>query len=212
MRVMQMRRLLFLLLVLAAAITAVGSGPAAGAEISYPVRVDLSSALKFEEYLATGSGRHIGEIFKKIEETSPSEGFLASARVIDAPLTLVVYGSMTCPDCAVAVPYVEAIGRANPGISIRYFPRTAEAVELMRSVAGMYRTPTIFAARPDGVLMREFYLEFPESVRRLTDGAKDDDERRAVIREFRAGKYAADLERDLVGVLRSAELEYGSGR
>jgi glutaredoxin len=177
------------------------SSPSLCKELSGPASIDLSSALDFEEYVATGSGRQIDEIFKRIDELALSEHFIAAVRALERPATLVVYGDMSCPDCATAVPFVEAIRRTNPKIATLYFTRTDEAEITVKNIAGVYKTPTIFGADSSGSLGREFLLEFPDSVRKLVDEAGDSDSRRAVIREFRAGKYAADLEVDLIKML-----------
>jgi glutaredoxin len=171
-------------------------------ELLEPASIDLSSALDFEEYVATGSGRQIDETFRRIDELLLSDEFISAVRAVEGPTTLVVYGDMSCPDCAAAVPFVEAIRRTNPEIVTLYFTRTDEAEITVKNIAGVYKTPTIFAADPGGTLGREFLLEFPDSVRKLVDAASDSDSRRTVIREFRAGKYAADLEADLIKVLR----------
>jgi thiol-disulfide isomerase/thioredoxin len=180
------------------------SSPSAGHELQKQASIDLSSALDFAAYTATGSGRQIGELLGKIDELSPSEGFISAVREVKSPTVLVVYGNMSCPDCAATVPFVEAIHKVNPLITTLYFTRTDEAERVVKDIAGVYKTPTIFSADAEGSLGREYLLEFPDSVRKLVDEAADADSRREIIREFRDGKYAADLEADLLKLLGAA--------
>jgi glutaredoxin len=197
------------LLLFAGAVAAVivFSSASSAKELSKPASIDLSSALDFVAYAATGSGRQIDELLGKIDALSLSENFISEVREVRGPVTMVVYGDMSCPDCAATVPLVEAIRRTNPEISTLYFTRTDEAERTVKNIAGVYKTPTIFSSDSEGLLGREFLLEFPDSVSKLVDEAHDSDSRRAVIREFRNGKYMADLESDLLRLLGVAHRE-----
>jgi hypothetical protein len=194
-------------IILLSAITMLTAAAAAASPmLKSAASIDISSALSFEEYLATGSEDEADEIMTRLGIISVNDELRSSAEGVGAPLTLIVFGWMPCPDCEVVVPYVEAIKRLNPAmISTSYFDRTDDVKTLALSLAGVYKIPTIFAARPDGTLLGPYYLEYPQNVRSIVDSEGDDERKQAVIDEFRKNRYDENLMRDLSELIRSAE-------
>jgi hypothetical protein len=188
------------------------SAASAGLSLSAPAEFDLSSAMQFERYLATGSTEEIEKLLVRLDSVSLTNELKSSAKGGKAPLTLVVYGWMSCPDCEVVVPYVEAIKRLNPSVSTLYFGRTDESRDLMRKLVGVYRTPTVFAASADGTLLGAYYLEYPISVRERMEAAVGDDAKKAVIKEFRGDKYDLELQKELTELLENAWRAGRAGR
>ena len=166
-------------------------------------RIDLRKGGSYERYLFGGTGLQIERMFARSKAVRPSEALLSAAQRIDAPVFIVTYGSITCPDCAIAVPYLERLKTANSRIETRYFARDNEAREMLLERTGRNRIPTIFITDRSGRILSDHYVEYPRIVYDLLEKSKTEDERRTHIDEFRAGKYDDDVQTDLTDLIDS---------
>ncbi len=166
-------------------------------------RIDLQRGISYERYLFGGTGLQIERMFARSKAVRPSEALLSAAQRIDSPVYIVTYGSITCPDCAIAVPYLERLKSANSRIETRYFARDNEAREMLLERTGRNRIPTIFITDRKGSILSGYYVEYPRIVYDLLEKSKTEDERRAHIKDFRAGKYDDDVQSDLTDLIDS---------
>lgn len=173
----------------------------ASAAIAAPGSIDLSKGFSFERYLMTGKGVHMENIFKRLKEAELSDRLKAALDQIDRPVVFVVYGSITCPDCAIAVPILEKVREASPQVKTIYFERDNKAREFLLETTGRNRIPSIFMTDESGAVMGGHYVEFPRVVYELVEGSKNEDEKNDHIREFRSGKYDADVQSDLAEMI-----------
>ena len=165
--------------------------------------IDLSKGVSYERYLFGGTGMQIERVFARTKAVRLSDELRAAAQRIDSPVVFVTYGSITCPDCAVAVPFLEALKNANPTIETLYFARDNKAREMLLERTGLNRIPTIFVTDRNGRILSGHYVEYPRVIYDLLEKSKTEEEKRAHIEEFRAGKYDDDVQRDLADLIES---------
>jgi Alkyl hydroperoxide reductase, large subunit len=166
--------------------------------------VNPSKGMTFGEFLATGSSENIAAVFSRLDSVELTLPVKSRISQIDRPILLVVYGSMSCPDCTIAVPILESMTRFNPFIEALYFERDLEAREMLFERTGLNRIPTIFVADPDGTLHAGAYIEQPRIVYDLLESSSSEEEKRAHIEAFRAGTYDAEVQDDLAQLLVAA--------
>jgi hypothetical protein len=180
------------------------SSSSAGLSLPEPVSLDISGAVSFEKYLTTGRSREIEKLLSRMDNLDMAESLKSAALEVNERVTLVVFGWMSCPDCTVVIPYIEKVKRLNPRISTLYFGRNDATRTILRNLAGASGTPAIFTARQDGTLIGPYYHEYPQIARARLESARDNDEKHDIIRDFRNGKYEAELQEELAGMLRDA--------
>ena len=176
-------------------------------------RVNLYKTLNFETYKATGTEEEREATEERLALVKPAAFFLEGAQKIEERITVLVIGMMFCPDCKAVYPYVEAMKAANPFISVRYLERSAPgAREFMLSRTGRANVPMIFGVRPDGTkgnrdgkIWGKSYTETPERVTGLLQAAKTERERSTVWKDFHAGVYDEDIQRDLLDLILQAD-------
>jgi glutaredoxin len=169
-------------------------------------KVDLSRCLSIEEYIATGTGDNLQKMFERLDTARVSPSFKEMAEKIDSPITVLMVGMMFCPDCKAATPYLEAMARINPLVSTRYIARdtTEGAREFMLARTGQTHIPTIFITNPDGDVLDGAYIETPSAVTALLESSDSEEERRAILEEFRAGGNDEDIQSDLAALVETA--------
>ncbi|MDL2263698.1 thioredoxin family protein [Synergistaceae bacterium OttesenSCG-928-I11] len=159
--------------------------------------IDLKQGVSYERYLFGGNGIQIEKMFARAKVLRLSDSLRSAVQRIDFPVIFTTYGSITCPDCAIAVPFLELLKNANPQVETLYFTRDNKAREMLLERTGLNRIPTIFITDRSGKILSEHYVEHPRIVYDLLAKSKTEDEKRAHIDEFRAGKYDDDVQSDL---------------
>lgn len=173
--------------------------------IAQTERLDMSAGMNFEAFLATGRASHIEKIFARMKSLALVPEVKSSIMQIDVPLVLFTYGSMSCSDCTIALPVLEAMRRQNPQyITTLYQDRDLAARELLLRHTGRSRIPTVLVLLPDGTLLDGAYVEHPRIVYDLLDSSRSEEEKRSHIEEFRAGKYDEQVQADLADLIFSA--------
>jgi excinuclease UvrABC nuclease subunit len=158
--------------------------------------------LKFDAYKASGTEEQRRTAEEKLAFAKPAGFFLERIRKIDKRLTLLVIGMMSCPDCTVVYPYLEAMEAANPFISVRYLVRdnTPDARKFMSYHTGRTNTPSIFVVR-NGKVLNGAYVETPSRVTALLEAAKNKEERNEIWKDFHSGVYDEDIQSDLLELI-----------
>jgi glutaredoxin len=173
-------------------------------------RIDLSKAIAFERYIATGSGEQIGSVIDRLSSLKLSGPLTAAVKKIDVPLVVVAYTDITCPDCSRTIPFVQAIHNANPLVTTLYLLRDDETKTFVRAQTGKSSTPTIFVADASGAVAGGVYVEYPESVQALIDASATDEEAKGHRSDLRSGMYDGEIQGDLARLLESAFKELRS--
>jgi glutaredoxin-related protein len=202
-RVKNMKKLTALVLLTIAA-PFILSSAAAGLTRPQEGKIDLSKSVGFEKYLASGSGEEMEKEINIVGSLKPSKSFLDEAKKIDAPLVIVVYGDMSCPDCAVTVPYVQSVQKVNPLVETRFFLRNDETKAFLRTAAGRAAVPTIFITNAEGLIAGDVYVEYPEAVQSLIDASPSNEEAKKHRTDFRNGLYDEEIQKDLLKLIQRA--------
>jgi hypothetical protein len=188
----------------AAAVPFILSSAAAGLTQLPGGRIDISKGVSFEKYLAAGNSAEIENEISRVSSLKPSESFLAEVREIDVPLVIVVYGDMSCPDCAVTVPYIQSIREANPLIETRFFLRNDETRAFLRGLTGRAAVPTMFITNKEGAIAGDAYVEYPEAVQSLIGASSSSEEAKGHRDDFRRGQYDEEVQKDLLKLIQRA--------
>lgn len=181
--------------------------PAFCAAPSQEVGIDISKGLSFEKYLLTGNSSQMESAIDRASSLGLSPSFGAFVKGIDAPLVLVAYTELWCPDCARTTPFVRAVAQANPLVSAVYFQRDDAAKSFLRSLTGKASVPTIFATDENGVIVGGAYVEYPEEVQALIDASASNEEAARHRGDLRSGRYDAEIENGLRKLIESALAE-----
>lgn len=163
--------------------------------------INLEKGLTFNDYILTGTPEQQARQMLRVRQTGISEFFISEIKKIDKPVFVISISSPACPDCTVITPFLLAMELANPNIQVKFYKLTRGTKNLL-----LYRTrqayiPTVFLATPEGKLYKDNFIERPRAVHALTKTAKTDDERKTVVLDFRSGKYNAEIEKELLGLL-----------
>jgi protein-disulfide isomerase len=172
-------------------------------------RLDLSGGLSFEKYITTGNASQMESSIDSISSFASSDSFLAAVKAIDAPIVIVAYTDITCPDCARTIPYVETMHNVNPLITTVYILKSDETRAFVKAQTGKSSTPTIFVTDKDGAVAGDVYVEYPEAVQVLIDASATDEEAGKHRRDLRSGQYNSEIEKDLLKLINSALPELG---
>ena len=189
----------FALCLLAAALLSLPTS--ASADATGPTQVDRSRGVDFGTFAATGTAEDLERTFSRMNSIALSAETKSKLARIEGPLLVVVYGSMSCPDCTIALPIIEAMSRYNPYIETLYFERDLDGREVLLARTGRTRIPTVFAAEPDGTLSDCAYVEHPRIIYDLLTSSKSDAEKEGHIEDFRAGKYDVETQLELAELL-----------
>ena len=166
--------------------------------------VDRSRGVDFGTFAATGSAEELERTFSRMNSIALTAEAKSTIMRIEKPLLVVVYGSMSCPDCTIVLPIIEAMSRYNPYIETLYFERDLEGREVLLTRTGLTRIPTVFTAEPDGTLHDGAYVEHPRIVYDLLESSKTEEEKERHIEDFRAGKYDTETQLELAELLAGA--------
>jgi len=169
-------------------------------------RVDLSRAMSFEEYAASGNGDEQRAVEERFGSFEVSKFFADGAKSIESPAILLMIGMMYCPDCKAVTPYIETMAKLNPLVRTKYILRneTPGAREFMKSRTGRINMPAVFVLRADGKVLDRAYVETPEKVTARLASAATDEERDAIWEDFHNGVYDEDIQRDLLELISKA--------
>lgn len=164
-------------------------------------RIELATGFSLDEYLSTGTDTQRAELSRRIEATSPSERLHTAAVGVARPVVIVVFSSMSCPDCTAVVPFLCALADANPRIALKFFARNRTTEAFLRERTGESKVPTVLLSAPDGHLYDGVFVERPRAVRALSASAKDEGAVKKIVDDFRSGAYDAEIEADLIALL-----------
>lgn len=164
--------------------------------------IDLRLGHPFDMFMSSGDDDERMAIEDRLESITLPHGIVG----IDAldGITLVAFASIWCPDCVVAVPFVELIGRVRPNIKTLYFEREDDGMrDLAVALSGSCSIPLIFAADDEGHVKSGYFVERAARFKSIADAAREKD-RAELIRSYRAGEYDGMVSEEIAELLASA--------
>lgn len=160
--------------------------------------LDFNNALTFEEYLNKQQEKYGDVQNKAYENTILSEATKNTIKDLNDTIHLAVFSEGFCPDCIVTIPFIQRLKEENPKLNVHIFPRTGFE-DFLNDAVGDTRIPTVItfdsSMNPKGA-----YVEMPKELSsKMTNLSMD--ERKALISEYRSGKYNDLIEKNLLDII-----------
>lgn len=154
----------------------------------------LEGATGYIEYLDK-----VGSEFRSAyEKTQLSDHAKAKAGEVKEERNLLVFTEAYCPDCVVALPFVQRLMEENDRIHI-YVKRMKGSQDFLREAVGDARIPTVISfdgeMNPLGA-----YVEFPEALKDKMRSASVED-KKEFVSKYRRGTYNDLIEDALLALL-----------
>lgn len=154
----------------------------------------LEGATGYLEYLDK-----VGSEFRSAyEKTALSEETRLKVSGLKEERNLLVFTEAYCPDCVVALPFVQRMMEENPNIHV-YIKRMKGAQDFLREAVGDARIPTVISFNenmdPVGA-----YVEFPEALKDMMRSASLED-KKEYVSKYRRGTYNDLIEDALLALL-----------
>lgn len=167
------------------------------------MNIDITTGKSFEQYIDGGVEEQIAKMRERSKTLDISAELKDVALSVKRPIIIAAFAATFCPDCTAAVPVLEAIKALNSKIDVLYFERSDETRPLLREISGSERIPTIVKVDSEGRPTSSCFVERPPKVCKMVDDAPDDDAEDAVIADYRAGRYDAELFAEIAKIIRA---------
>jgi len=160
--------------------------------------IDLTKGLSFNEYLSKQHANYGDVQDKAYEKTLLSQEAQNKIKGLDKTIHAAVFTEGFCPDCIVTIPFIQRMAEENPNLKIYLMPRTGFE-NFLEEAVGAARIPTIITFDED-MNPKGAYVETPKA---LTEKmvSLNSDEKKALIMDYRAGKYNDLVEKDLLEII-----------
>lgn len=160
--------------------------------------LDFTKALTFEEYLEKQQEKYGDVQNKAYEGTILSDVTKNNIQALNETIHLAVFSEGFCPDCIVTLPFLQRLKEENPNLKVHIFPRTGFE-DFLNEAVGDSRIPTVISFN-SSMAPKGAYVEMPQelSAKMLSLTM---DERKALISEYRAGKYNDLIEKNLLNII-----------
>lgn len=160
--------------------------------------IDFSKGLTFNEYLQKQHEKYGDVQDKAYELTELSQDAKSKIKELDKPVHAAVFTEGFCPDCIITIPFIQKLSEENKNLKVYLMPRTGFEAFLDEAV-GAARIPTIITF-DENMNPKGAYVETPKA---LTDKmiSMNNDEKKALIMDYRDGKYNDLIEKDLLDIL-----------
>lgn len=160
--------------------------------------LDFSKSLNFEEYLEKQHAKNGTIQEKAYADTALSGDTKNKIKTLDKTIHAAIFTEGFCPDCIVTIPFLQRLAEENPKLKLHFFPRTGFE-DFLEEAVGCKNIPTVItfteAEEPKGA-----YVEMPEELRKKMPLISND-ERKALVGEYRAGKYNNLIEDALLNII-----------
>ncbi|MPM51491.1 hypothetical protein SDC9_98240 [bioreactor metagenome] len=160
--------------------------------------IDLTKGLSFNEYLEKQHQKYGDVQDKAYDETSLSQNTKEEVKKLEKPVHAAVFTEGFCPDCIVTIPFIQRMAEENPNLKLHFMPRTGFETFLEEAV-GDARIPTIITF-DENMNPKGAYVETPKGLRDKMVGLSGD-EKKALVVDYRAGKYNNLVEKDLLEII-----------
>lgn len=160
--------------------------------------LDFTKSLTFEEYLEKQQDKH-GDVQNiAYENTSLSQITKNNIHNLNETIHAAVFSEGFCPDCIVTIPFIERLKEENPNLKVHFFPRSGFE-DFLNEAVGDTRIPTIITF-DSSMTPKGAYVEMPkELVAKMPSLSLD--ERKALVADYRAGKYNELIEKNLLDII-----------
>lgn len=160
--------------------------------------IDLTKGLNFNDYLQKQHEQYGDVQDKAYEKTSLSKDAKNKLEGLNTTIHAAVFTEGFCPDCIVTIPFIQRMAEENKNLKIHLMPRTGFEAFLEGAV-GEARIPTIITF-DENMNPKGAYVETPKALREKMVGLNND-EKKALINDYRAGKYNELVEKDLLEII-----------
>lgn len=160
--------------------------------------LDFTKSLTFEEYLKKQQEKYGDVQDRAYENTTLSAHTKNSIKNLKETIHVAVFSEGFCPDCIVTIPFIQRLKEENSNLDIHIFPRTGFE-DFLNNAVGDSRIPTVITF-DSSMAPKGAYVEIPKelSTKMLS---LTTDERKALISEYREGKYNDLIEKNLLNII-----------
>lgn len=160
--------------------------------------LDFTKSLTFEEYLNKQQEKYGDVQNKAYENTILSDATINNIHDLNETIHLAVFSEGFCPDCIVTLPFLQRLKEENPKLKVHIFPRTGFE-DFLNEAVGDSRIPTVITF-DSSMAPKGAYVEMPKELSaKMTSLSMD--ERKALILDYRAGKYNDLIEKNLLDII-----------
>ena len=160
--------------------------------------LDFSKSLNFQEYLAKQHDKYGDIQDKTYSQTELSDKTKASIKKLDKTIHAAIFTEGFCPDCIVTIPFLQRLSEENPNLKLHFFQR--EGFEgFLEEAVGCKNIPTVITFT-DGTKPKNAYVEMPKELRSKMPLISND-EQKALVAEYRGGKYNNLIEEGLLSII-----------
>lgn len=160
--------------------------------------LDFTKSLTFEEYLNKQQEKYGDVQNKAYENTILSDATINNIHDLNETIHLAVFSEGFCPDCIVTLPFLQRLKEENPKLKVHIFPRTGFE-DFLNEAVGDSRIPTVITF-DSSMAPKGAYVEMPKELSaKMTSLSMD--ERKALISDYRAGKYNDLIEKNLLDII-----------
>lgn len=157
--------------------------------------ININNGLTYTEYLNFATDEE-KEMIEEFYDKSPIHN--SSIPNLNIKSDVVVFSMTRCKDAATVIPVLLELSKHNPNINIKFFNKEGNE-ELLKTLTGDVRIPTILKLNPEGKIVSKF-LEFPSSV---TETIKSNpDAKESIVANFRSDIYFNDTKAEIIDLLK----------
>jgi thiol-disulfide isomerase/thioredoxin len=160
--------------------------------------IDLTKGLNFNAYLQKQHEKYGDVQDKAYENTALSQNAKEKINKLNKTIHAAVFTEGFCPDCIVTIPFIQRMAEENENLKIHLMPRTGFEAFLEEAV-GESRIPTVITF-DENMNPKGAYVETPKELREKMVGLNND-EKKTLISDYRAGKYNELVEKDLLDII-----------
>ena len=160
--------------------------------------LDFTKSLSFEDYLKKQQEKYGDVQDKAYENTLLSDVTKNTIHNLNETIHVAVFSEGFCPDCIVTIPFIQRLKEENSKLKVHIFPRTGFE-DFLNEAVGDSRIPTVITF-DSSMAPKGAYVEMPKELSSKMLSLSMDD-RKALIAEYRSGKYNDLIEQNLLDII-----------
>ncbi len=160
--------------------------------------LDFTKSLTFEEYLGKQHDKYGDVQNTAYDNTSLSDSTKADVHNLNETIHVAVFSEGFCPDCIVTIPFLQRLKEESANLKLHFFPRTGFE-DFLNEAVGDSRIPTVITF-DSSMAPKGAYVEMPKDIVAKMPTLSMD-ERKALVADYRAGKYNDLIEKNLLDII-----------